>query len=54
MVVCLKCGKRRSCPDDECPRCAYVGWMPADDLHARLRRRFAERVLTHRRARAAR
>jgi len=53
MVECLSCGKRREDPGVECPRCAYVGWAPAEDLTERLRRRLRDRALVDRRMRAA-
>jgi len=53
MVECLNCGKRREKPETECPRCAYVGWAPVEDLTERLRRRLRERSLTDRRMREA-
>jgi hypothetical protein len=54
MVECLNCGKRRTRAADECPRCAYVGWVAVEDLSRRIRRRLRERVLTHRRRGVAR
>jgi hypothetical protein len=53
MVECLNCGKRRAQPEQECPRCAYVGWAFVEELTESLRRRLRERVLTDRRIRAA-
>ena len=53
MVECLNCGKRRVDHKAECPRCAYVGWAPVDDISERLRRRLRERVLSDRRMRVA-
>jgi uncharacterized membrane protein YvbJ len=53
MVECLNCGKRRSEHEVECPRCAYVGWAPVEDISERLRRRLRERPLSGRRMRIA-
>ena len=53
MVECLNCGKRRDNPDNECPRCAYVGWATVEELTETLRRRLRERVLSDRRIRVA-
>jgi hypothetical protein len=53
MVECLNCGKRRDVPENECPRCSYVGWAFVEELTETLRRRLRERVLTDRRIRAA-
>jgi hypothetical protein len=53
MVECLNCGKRRTVPEHECPRCSYVGWAQAEDLDETLRKRLRERVLSERRLRVA-
>jgi hypothetical protein len=53
MVECLNCGKRRRVPEDECPRCAYVGWASVEELDEPLRRRLRDRVLSDRRIRVA-
>jgi hypothetical protein len=53
MVECLNCGKRRDLPEQECPRCAYLGWAMAEELNETLRRQLRERVLTDRRIRIA-
>jgi hypothetical protein len=40
-VACLSCGETRvvfGAETGECPRCHYVGWMPADDLDGSTRR----------------
>jgi hypothetical protein len=53
MVECLNCGKRREVPEQECPRCAYVGWAMVEELNEALRRRLRERVVSTRRIRIA-
>lgn len=53
MVECLNCGKRRELPEDACPRCAYVGWAPSEDLDEELRRLLRERSVAGRRIRIA-
>jgi hypothetical protein len=53
MVECLNCGKRRHKPEQECPRCLYVGWAQVEDLNETLRRRLRERQLVDRRVRVA-
>jgi hypothetical protein len=53
MVECLNCGKRRETPEQECPRCSYVGWAHVAELDESLRRRLRERLLTDRRIRVA-
>jgi hypothetical protein len=45
-VECLRCGhqraldpaRRRRHDAGECPRCAYVGWAPSDELTEHTRR----------------
>lgn len=53
MVECLNCGKRRHLPEDECPRCLYLGWAMVEELDEAVRRRLRERLLTDRRIRVA-
>jgi hypothetical protein len=53
MVECLNCGKHREVPDDECPRCSYVGWAPIEDVDEALRRLLRERSVAGRRIRIA-
>jgi hypothetical protein len=50
-VECLSCGHQRVVEGDpgECPRCAYVGWAPTDDLSEALRRRLRSRSVSFRR-----
>ena len=53
MVECLNCGKRREKAEDECQRCAYVGWAFVEELSETLRKRLRDRVLSERRIRVA-
>jgi hypothetical protein len=53
MVECLNCGKRREVPEEECPRCSYVGWAFVEELDEALRRLLRDRTLADRRIRVA-
>jgi hypothetical protein len=53
MVECLNCGKRRDVPEQECPRCTYVGWASVEELDEALRRMLRERTVVGRRIRVA-
>ncbi len=53
MVECLKCGERRELPEEECPRCSYVGWAFVEELDEALRRLLRDRSLADRRIRVA-
>ena len=60
VVECLRCGSHRertTAPlrqaTQECPRCGYLGWAPADDLTERERRVLQNRPLERRRLRLA-
>ena len=46
MVECLNCGeRRRALPEQECPRCSYVGWALVEELDEALRRLLRDRSL---------
>jgi Zn ribbon nucleic-acid-binding protein len=60
VVECLRCGSHRETTPaplrqatQECPRCGYLGWAPADDLTERERRMLQNRPLERRRLRLA-
>jgi hypothetical protein len=53
MVECLNCGKRREEPEEECPRCSYVGWAYVEEIDEALRALLRERTVATRRIRIA-
>jgi primosomal protein N' len=53
MVECLSCGKQREQPEEECPRCSYVGWAYVEEIDEALRRLLRERTVAGRSIRIA-
>jgi len=60
VVECLRCGSHREITqgplrqaNEQCPRCAYVGWAQVGDLTERERRVLRSRPLERRRLRLA-